>query len=82
MIILALFLFSYISSATPEGRLLFENHCIRCHAEGSKKPLSLLRKKYRGNPSGVVDLAKRCPWGRGLSDMEIKVIADWLTREE
>ncbi len=71
--------FSYISLAVPEGRLLFENHCLRCHTEGSKKPVSYLKRKYRNNTRGVLELARRCPWSRGLSEMEIGVIAEWLS---
>ncbi|WP_457601221.1 c-type cytochrome [Hydrogenivirga sp.] len=70
---------SYISFALPEGKVLFENHCLRCHAPGSPKPVEFLRSKYRSNAEGVLKLAKRCPWGRGLSDMEIRAIAEWLS---
>jgi len=81
-ILIGLLAFTYISSAVPEGKLLFENHCLKCHAQGSNKPLGYLREKYRNNPAGVVELAKRCPWGRGLSEMEIKLIAEWLSKGE
>lgn len=78
-VLLALMAFSYISSATPEGKLLFENHCLKCHAQGSSKPLGYLKSKYKNNAEGVLRLAKRCPWGRGLSEMEIRLIAEWLS---
>ncbi|EDP76014.1 cytochrome c [Hydrogenivirga sp. 128-5-R1-1] len=70
---------TYMSFSSPEGRTLFENHCIRCHAPGSPKPLKFLREKYRDNAEGVLELAKRCPWGKGLSDMEMRLIAEWLS---
>lgn len=71
-----------LALALPEGEVLFKSHCIRCHAQGSEKPLGYLRDKFRGNPEGVVQLAKRCPWGQGLSDMEIKLIAEWLSESK
>ncbi len=78
-IALALLAFTYMSFAVPEGKVLFENHCLRCHAQDSPKSVKYLKSKYKGNPSGVVELAKRCPWGQGLSEMEIKLIAEWLS---
>ncbi len=78
-ILVAMLAFSYMSLAVPEGKLLFDNHCLRCHAPGSGKPLSYLKEKYKNDPDGVLELAKRCPWGRGLSEMEIKLIAEWLS---
>ncbi|RLJ70968.1 cytochrome c553 [Hydrogenivirga caldilitoris] len=65
--------------AVHEGEILFKNHCIKCHAQDSKKPLKYLRQKFQNNPEGVIQLAKRCPWGQGLSDMEVKLIAEWLS---
>ncbi len=74
-----LFLILLVSPAlASDGRVLFEAHCIKCHAPGSPKPLSFLKKKFKNNPQAVVNLAKRCPWGRGLTEMEIKTIAEWL----
>ena len=70
---------SYISFAVPEGKLLFDNHCLRCHTPESKKPVSYLKKKYKNNTEGVLELARRCPWGRAISDMEIRLIAEWLS---
>ncbi len=47
-----------------------------------KKPLSYLKEKYRGKPEAVMELAKRCPWGRGLSNMEIEIVSKWLAGKE
>jgi len=41
-----------------------------------------LKNKYRNNAEGVLELARRCPWGKGLSDMEMKLIAEWLSGEK
>lgn len=76
----ALLIHISLSLATPEGKILFENNCLRCHREGSLKPVSFLKKKFKGNPEGIVEMAKRCPWGKGLSNMEIKLIAEWLSK--
>ncbi len=64
---------------SSEGKVLFETHCMKCHAQNSPKPLTYLKEKYRNNPQAVINLAKRCPWGRDLSEMEIKIIAEWLS---
>jgi len=72
----------YIAFASPEGEVLFKNHCIKCHAPGSPKPVKFLKSKYSKNPEGVLELAKRCPWGKGLSEMELKLIAEWLARSD
>ncbi len=61
-----------------EGELIFKNSCMRCHTDKNKKPLSYLREKYKGRPEAVMELAKRCPWGRGLSGMEIELVSRWL----
>ncbi|MEN3028810.1 MAG: cytochrome c [Aquificaceae bacterium] len=61
-----------------EGELIFKNSCMRCHTEKDKKPLNYLKEKYRGKPEAVRELAKNCPWGRGLSDMEIELVSKWL----
>ncbi len=61
-----------------EGELIFKNSCIRCHTDKDKKPLSYLKEKYRGKPEAVMELAKRCPWGQGLSEMEIELVSKWL----
>jgi len=29
-----------------------------------------------------MELAKRCPWGRGLSNMEIEIVSKWLAGKE
>lgn len=68
-----------LSFAESEGHYLFKNHCLRCHAENSPKPIPYLKSKYKGNKDAVIQMAKRCPWGKGLSDMEIEVIAEWLS---
>ncbi|WP_448588416.1 c-type cytochrome [Thermocrinis sp.] len=67
-----------IGFAKPEGQVVFENSCLRCHQPDSKKPLSYLQKKYKGKAQEVVELAKRCPWGRGLSDLEIELVSRWI----
>lgn len=68
--------------AKPEGQIIFENSCLRCHQEGSKKPLSYLKKEYKGRADAVMVLAKQCPWGRNLSDMEIEIVSKWLAGEK
>ncbi len=73
---------TYSAFALPEGEVLFKNHCMRCHTQESPKPLSFLKKKYADKPHEVMELAKRCPWGKGLSDMEIEIIARWLAGKE
>jgi len=82
MLMFLLLLITYVSFPSPEGRALFENHCVRCHAPGSPKPVGYLKNKYRNNAEGVLELARRCPWGKGLSDMEMKLIAEWLSGEK
>jgi len=76
-----LLLFSF-ALAKPEGQIIFENNCLRCHQEGSKKPLSYLKKEYKGRADAVMVLAKQCPWGQGLSDMEIEIVSKWLAGEK
>ena len=61
-----------------EGELIFKNSCMRCHTDKDKKPLSYLKEKYKGKPEVVMELAKRCPWGQGLSDMEVELVSKWL----
>ncbi|MCS6957074.1 MAG: cytochrome c [Aquificaceae bacterium] len=61
-----------------EGELIFKNSCMGCHTDKDKKPLSYLKEKYKGKPDAVMQLAKRCPWGQGLSDMEIELVSKWL----
>ncbi len=58
-----------------EGEMIFKNSCIRCHTEKDKKPLSYLKVKYKDKPEEIKELAKRCPWGKGLSDMEIELVS-------
>jgi len=71
---------SFLSLAVskPEGQILFEKNCLKCHGENSRKPLSYLKKEYRGKPDEIKYLAQRCPWARGLSEKEIDTIARWL----
>ncbi|RMH80852.1 MAG: cytochrome c [Acidobacteria bacterium] len=76
--LMALLLMSTFTFAKPPGEVIFQNSCERCHAEGSKKPLSYLRQKYRSNPQGIMELAKVCPWGKNLSDMEIELVSRWI----
>ncbi|WP_340690468.1 cytochrome c [Hydrogenobacter thermophilus] len=68
--------------AVSEGQMIFENNCLRCHQEGSKKPLSYLKKEYKGRADAIMVLAKQCPWGRNLSDMEIEMVSRWIAGEE
>jgi len=56
-----------------EGKLIF-----KCHTDKDKRPLGYLKEKYKGKPEAVMELAKRCPWGQGLSDMEIELVSKWL----
>lgn len=65
-----------------EGELIFKNSCLRCHTDKDRKPLSYLKEKYRGKPEEVMKLAKICPWGRGLSEMEIEIVSKWLSESE
>ncbi|MEW6655273.1 MAG: cytochrome c [Aquificota bacterium] len=69
-------------SFASDGEMIFKNFCMRCHTEKDKKPLSYLKEKYRGKPEAVMELAKRCPWGRGLSNMEIEIVSKWLAGKE
>ncbi len=62
----------------PEGQILFEENCLKCHGENSRKPLSYLKREYKGKPDEIKELAKRCPWARNLSDKEIDIISKWL----
>ncbi len=62
-----------------EGEIIFKNSCMRCHTERDKKPLSYLKEKYKGKPEEIMELAKRCPWGQGLSDMEIELVSKWIS---
>ncbi len=71
-------LFSLALASASEGELIFKNSCQRCHLEGSKKPLSYLKQKYKGKPEAVMELARNCPWGKGLSQMEIELVSRWL----
>lgn len=71
MIFVLSLLISTLLFAKEPGQVVFENSCQRCHTEGSKKPLSYLREKYKGKPEAITQMAKVCPWGKGLSDMEI-----------
>ena len=64
--------------AKPEGQVIFENSCLRCHQPNSNKPLSYLQKKYKGKAEEVMELAKRCPWGKGLSELEIELVSRWI----
>ncbi|MFN3871117.1 MAG: c-type cytochrome [Aquificaceae bacterium] len=63
---------------SSEGEMIFKNSCMRCHTEKDKKPLSYLKEKYKNKPEEIKELAKRCPWGQGLSDMEIELVSKWL----
>ncbi|MFN3599259.1 MAG: c-type cytochrome [Aquificaceae bacterium] len=63
---------------SSEGEMIFKNSCIRCHTEKDKKPISYLKERYKGKPEEIKELAKRCPWGKGLSDMEIELVSNWL----
>ena len=65
-----------------DGEVIFKNFSMRCRTEKDKKPLSYLKEKYRGKPEAVMELAKRCPWGRGLSNMEIEIVSKWLAGKE
>jgi cytochrome c551/c552 len=65
-----------------DGEMIFKNYCMRCHTEKDKKPLSYLKEKYKGKPEAVMDLAKKCPWGIGLSNMEIEIVSKWLAGNE
>ncbi len=67
-----------VSFAKPEGQKLFEANCLKCHGENSRKPLSYLKKQYKGKPEEVKELSKQCPWGRHLSEKEIDLISRWL----
>ena len=67
--------------AKPEGQVIFENSCLNCHQPDSKKPLSYLQKKYKGKAEEIKELAKRCPWGKGLSEFEIELVSKWLSGE-
>ncbi|MEZ0360352.1 MAG: cytochrome c [Hydrogenobacter sp.] len=82
MILLYIVLFLSYAFAVPEGQMIFENNCLRCHQEGSKKPLSYLKKEYKGRSDAVMILAKQCPWGRNLSDMEIEIVSKWIAGED
>lgn len=75
---LLILLMASIVFAKSEGQALFESQCLRCHTEKSQKPVSLLKQKYKGKPQEVAELAKRCPWGKGLSDMEVELVSKWL----
>ncbi|MEJ5339682.1 MAG: c-type cytochrome [Aquificaceae bacterium] len=65
-------------SFAVEGELIFKNSCMRCHTDKDKKPLGYLKEKYKGKPEAVAELARRCPWGQGLSEMEIELVSKWL----
>ncbi|MFN3813859.1 MAG: c-type cytochrome [Aquificaceae bacterium] len=79
---LYLFLLTSLALAVPEGKVIFDNNCLRCHQEGSKKPLSYLMREYKGRADAIMVLAKQCPWGRNLSDMEIEIVSRWIAGEE
>lgn len=66
---------------SSDGETIFRNSCIGCHQENSKKPLSYLKQKYRGRSLEVVQLAKNCPWGKNLSELEIELVSKWLANE-
>lgn len=76
-VILLSFIISY--AFAQEGEIIFKNSCMRCHTEKDKKPLSYLKEKYKGKPGEIKELAKRCPWGQGLSDMEIELVSKWIS---
>ncbi|RMH05498.1 MAG: cytochrome c [Aquificota bacterium] len=67
-----------LACAKEAGQVIFENSCKRCHGEGSPKPLSYLQQKYKGNPQAIIHMAKACPWGRRLSEMEIELVSKWI----
>ncbi|ADC89470.1 hypothetical protein Thal_0837 [Thermocrinis albus DSM 14484] len=67
-----------LAYSKEDGRVIFENACLRCHTENSSKPLRYLMEKYKGKAEEVKALARRCPWGKGLSDMEIDLVSRWL----
>ncbi len=67
-----------LSFGKPEGQVIWETQCQRCHVGEGKKDLNYLRQKYRNNPQGIRDLAKVCPWGKSLSDMEIELVSKWI----
>ncbi len=71
-------LFISFSYGKSEGQKLFEQNCLRCHGENSRKPLSYLKRTYKGKPEEIKELAKQCPWGRHLSEEEIDLISKWL----
>ncbi|MFN3976120.1 MAG: cytochrome c [Aquificaceae bacterium] len=79
-LIASLFLVSL--ALASDGEVIFKNSCMRCHTEKDKKPLSYLKEKYKGKSKEVMELAKRCPWGRGLSSLEIEIVSKWLAGEE
>jgi len=82
MVKIPLLVLTLSCAAVAGGKDLYEHHCLRCHTENSQTPTSLIRDRFRGNPEGIVELSKRCPWGRSLSEMEIELIAEWLSSEE
>ncbi|MCS7261801.1 MAG: cytochrome c [Aquificaceae bacterium] len=63
---------------SSEGEIIFKNSCMGCHTEKDRKPLKYLKEKYKGKPQAVAELAKRCPWGQGLSELEIELVSKWL----
>ena len=79
-LLLSLSLTSFVFAS--EGELIFKNSCMRCHTDRDRKPLSYLKEKYKGKPEAVMELAKRCPWGKGLSDMEIEIVSKWLSNSK
>ncbi|MEN3034170.1 MAG: cytochrome c [Aquificaceae bacterium] len=76
--ILAIFAMSFAS----EGETIFRNSCLGCHQENSRKPLSFLKQKYKNRSLEVIQLAKNCPWGKNLSDLEIELVSKWLADEK
>ncbi len=66
-------------SFSLSGRELFFKNCIRCHYEGSRLPLSYLKKEYRGEYETVLELINRCPFGRGLTKEQKEAIAKFLS---
>lgn len=79
MLLLILTLLFSTAVAKPEGQIIWESQCQRCHQPGSSKPLSYLKQKYKGNPQGIEEMAKVCPWGKGLSEMEIELVSKWIS---
>ncbi len=71
-----------VSLASSEGEDLFRANCLKCHRDNSPAPVFLMKEKFRGKPELIVELAKKCPWGKNLSELEVELIAEWLSGEE